>query len=385
MKTLIFYPSWLKPDRHERVARGEIPQHDYDALVDAIRSTPGGQADLLDFTVMAEERGFMIRLARRWFGDRGGLMLLTLLRCRHYDVVLSAGDPLRLAMLLALLWRRPRLIGMVYYFTARNAKLYRLLERLIDKIVVVTRTQYDLGRAAGIPESRLLFLESCGYVDNRFFESRPALPVNERQVCSAGRESRDYATLFAAMTGLSDITAKIDPGSPWSSAGNPVANLPVPANVEICQLPFGTIWRLYAESAAVVIPLMPNSDGGQTTLPEALAMGKPVIVTRAASGGFGGWADLIDGENVLLATAGDADDMRRAIVLLMGDAELRQRIGANGRLWAQKHAAREDWLRIMIGVLAPPTDTQRASAGAAVKKGLARAVAGHGHGAIPQK
>jgi len=366
MKALILFSHALAADRHERVRRGEHPQADYDALAEAIRATPGGQADILDMTEVARERGWLVRLSRRWLGDYWAMAMLAFLRCRQYDVVMSHSEivGLPLSLLLALLWRRPRHVSVAFYLHGRrNWVWYRLLRshNRIDKIILQSRTQYEIGRTRlRIPESGLLNLESCGYVDIRFFEDRPVLPVNERQVCSAGREFRDFATLVKAAAGLPDIAVKIDPASPWSLHRNYLADEPTPANVEICRLELGTIWRLYGESAVVAVPLLPNPiSAGSTTLVEAMAMGKPVIVTRSADGGFAGWADLIDGENVILVNPGDVDDMRRAIALLMGDPELRQRIGANGRRWAQKHAGREEWLRIMLGALSGPTDARR--------------------------
>jgi hypothetical protein len=48
---------------------------------------------------------------------------------------------------------------------------------------------------------------------------------------------------------------------------------------------------------------------------------------------------------------GDVAGLRDAIDRLMTDQNLRRRLGAGARKWANKHASRATWLEIMIGAL----------------------------------
>jgi Transposase, Mutator family/Glycosyl transferases group 1 len=126
----------------------------------------------------------------------------------------------------------------------------------------------------------------------------------------------------------------------------------MPPNAEIVHMKLGEARFLYAESAAVVIPLRANSMGaGTTTMVEAMLMGKPVIITRSHDGSFAGRRDLIDGDHVIMVDAGDVTAWRKAIERLMTDAELRRRIGAKGREWALHHTNREQWLEIFVEAL----------------------------------
>ena len=83
----------------------------------------------------------------------------------------------------------------------------------------------------------------------------------------------------------------------------------------------------------VALPVRDNSYSGATTvLLQAMALGKPVVVTRTAAiaTGYG----LVDGENVRLVAPGDAAAFGRAVVELLRDerhAASARRAGAGDR------------------------------------------------------
>jgi glycosyltransferase involved in cell wall biosynthesis len=357
MKLLLLIPHKLADERHELARNGERPQADYDALAEAVRVLPGGQADILDRNSVDRIGGWLIPLMRRLCGYDMALALLGFQCCHQYDAVFPhcEGIALPLAVLLRLRSRRPRCVTTAYYlYGRRNALWYRLLKayRGLDIILTQSREQYETGLQQKIPESKLLFLESCGYVDARFFSTETGEAVDERQICSAGLEFRDYETLVRAVAELPDVKLKFDPASPWSLHRSAVGQAQLPPNAEIVHMKLGAVRQLYAESAAVVIPLHTNTTGaGSTTLVEAMLMGKPVIITRARDKSFAGRRDLIDGEHVIMVDAGDVPGLRNAIERLMTDQELRRRIGVKARDWAKQHANREQWLEIMIGAL----------------------------------
>jgi glycosyltransferase involved in cell wall biosynthesis len=65
---------------------------------------------------------------------------------------------------------------------------------------------------------------------------------------------------------------------------------------------------------------------------EAMAYGKPVVASR-----IGGIPELVvDGETGVLFEPGDVDELRGRISGLMGDASLRARMGAAGRIRAER-------------------------------------------------
>ena len=141
MKVLLLIPHTLTPDRHAAVRAGERPQTDYDALAEAVRAMPGGQADILDRSSVGKDGGWLVRLTHRLLGIDWALALLGFLHCRRYDTVLTHSEALGLplSVLFILLWRRPRHVTTAYYLVGkRNALWYRLLRahNRIDKIFV---------------------------------------------------------------------------------------------------------------------------------------------------------------------------------------------------------------------------------------------------------
>jgi glycosyltransferase involved in cell wall biosynthesis len=74
-------------------------------------------------------------------------------------------------------------------------------------------------------------------------------------------------------------------------------------------------------------------EGCSNTIMEALALGIPVVTTRAA--GFHG-ERLTDGENVLFCER-STESIARAVAMLRDDSVLRTRLSRNGRRFAEQH------------------------------------------------
>jgi glycosyltransferase involved in cell wall biosynthesis len=85
------------------------------------------------------------------------------------------------------------------------------------------------------------------------------------------------------------------------------------------------------------------------TIVEAMACGKPVVISRA-----GGAAELFtEGHDALGITPGDSADMARAIEQLAGDAVLRQTLGANARRTVLERFDRERLGPQVLGMYQP--------------------------------
>src|SRR5262249_61274582 len=84
----------------------------------------------------------------------------------------------------------------------------------------------------------------------------------------------------------------------------------------------------YARASVVAVPLVPNDfQAGVTTLLEAMAMGKAVVVTATE-----GQRDIVqDGVTGLTVPPGDAVALREAISQLLADPREQARLGANAR------------------------------------------------------
>ena len=76
----------------------------------------------------------------------------------------------------------------------------------------------------------------------------------------------------------------------------------------------------------VVLPVRDNTYSGATTvLLQAMACGKPVVVTKTAAIARG--YDLDDGENCLLVPPGDLDALETRSSEVLGDLELAASLG----------------------------------------------------------
>ena len=327
------------------------PRKDYVAIARELG------AAVLDYTDVERSAGG--RLAGRLFGRAAGQAWVAFRRRRRYRAILTDGEHigLPLALLLKLAGdRRPHVTIGHRIATRRKAPFFRWLraDSHLSKIVLHSTLQRRLAVSElGIPGERLALMPY--QVDTDFWRPQEGVP-EERLICSAGLEHRDYPTLFRAVDGL-DVRLVVGAASYWSHQRNSAAAAPPPPNVEIGSFNYDELRRLYARAAFVVVPLYDvDFQAGITTILEAMAMGKAVIVThtrgqfdvvedrRAVTRGdpprprepgllhaFAAAHDLPVEPNGLYVPPGDPEALRRAIAYLLEHPEERARLGAAGR------------------------------------------------------
>jgi glycosyltransferase involved in cell wall biosynthesis len=95
-------------------------------------------------------------------------------------------------------------------------------------------------------------------------------------------------------------------------------------------VPHDELQQLYARAAIVACPS--RREGFGVACLEAMAYGRPVVAT-----GVGGLRDLVvDGVTGLVVPPRDPRALREALLRLLGDSELRRRLGTAGRLRARE-------------------------------------------------
>src|SRR5207244_1414461 len=148
----------------------------------------------------------------------------------------------------------------------------------ISRIALHSRRQYELATSdLRIPSEQVAFVPY--QVDTEFWQPQPV--AEERLICSAGLEFRDYPTLVSAVQDL-DLRVVIGAASHWSKRRNTAERGPRPTSVEVGSFDYVALRDLYARSAVVVVPLSDTDfQAGITTILEAMAMAKPVIVTHS--------------------------------------------------------------------------------------------------------
>ena len=175
--------------------------------------------------------------------------------------------------------------------------------------------------------------------------------AEDNLICAVGTEARDYPLLVEAVRGL-DVRAEIavgtmvkspgdggDGGLPRTMAG--VARSEVPPNVFMREhLSPVELRELYRRARVVVVPLRDvDYDAGVTAITEAMAMGKPVIVTQTR-----GQVDIVSsGREGRLVPPGDAQALRAAIVELLGDSGACAEMGRAGRELAERRHSLDDY------------------------------------------
>ncbi len=256
-------------------------------------------------------------------------VIAALRRLKDYEVVFSDGEHLGIPLSLAM--RRlgittPHLTIGHHLTTATKKPFFRWLgaDQRISRILVHSRNQLELAqRRLGISGARLAYIPY--FVDSAFWRPRP--DPEDSLIVSAGLEHRDYLTLARACSGLPErvLIASGSLHSPRARCRMPEV---LPPGFEIGFATYGTLRGWYARASLVVIPLMQNDfQAGVTSLLEAMAMGKAVIVTATD-----GQGDVVEhGVTGLLVPPSDAGELRRVIRWLLAHPAERARLGANAR------------------------------------------------------
>ena len=236
----------------------------------------------------------------------------------------------------------------------------------------------------GVPPEKLHLVPLP--VDEMFW--RPAPDSGENLICAVGMEARDYPTLIEAVRGIevdvelavgtivlaqgsagaSDVDGGADParfdllrgsfGHRFHREGmQTLEREGLPPNVRLRkQLSPLELRALYARSRLVVVPLHDvDSDCGMSTIIEAMAMARPVVVTRTT-----GQVDVVvDGQHGLYVPPGDAAGLRSAIAHLLDHPEEARQMGRAGRALIEERHSLDAHVERLTGLLervgqAPP-------------------------------
>jgi glycosyltransferase involved in cell wall biosynthesis len=198
-------------------------------------------------------------------------------------------------------------------------------------------------------------------VDERFWRPRAADGIGTRAyLLAVGAEARDYPTLVRALAGL-DVDAELAIGTSvlghhrrlfgsmlrgTAAAVTHVSHARVTVHQ---QLSHRELRRLYAGARFVVVPLLNvDFDAGVTTITEAMAMGKAVVVTRT-----GGQVDIVrHGDTGLYVPPGDPVALRAALSYLLDNPAEAERMGRAGRAMVEARHTLDGWVKTVVGIVA---------------------------------
>jgi glycosyltransferase involved in cell wall biosynthesis len=365
------------------------PRRDFLALAHGLG------ADMLDRP--AARSHWLGGMVAKLFGIAAAQAVVAFTKRARYDAILTDGEHIGipLALLLKLVGSRTPHVTIGHRITASKKRGFFKWLRVqshVSRIALHSQRQYDLAiDELGLTSDKLALIPY--QADTQFWKPQADV-AEERLICSAGLEFRDYPTLVQAVEGL-DVKVVIGAASHWSKRRNTAEAAEPPKNVEVDKFDYVALRKLYARAAMVVVPLEDvDFQAGVTTILEAMAMGKPVIVTHTA-----GQTDVVEDRRTLTRgahprqrpagmmkrvahTAGveiepngfyvppsDPDALRRAIQFLLDRPEERARLGASGRRTVEQVASLEQYVERLrelvdesIAELAPHAETTRATA-----------------------
>ena len=325
-------------------ARGWSVRHNLES------AAPGRPAALLG---AAMKRG--VEAAGGYGGDFA-TVLGSLRDAKRSEVVLSTVDTVGIPLMLL---ARARLVGTPFVYVAIGLpeRLARLRSRRVE-------TAY--AKALALASSVVAYSEHEADVLRRWLSDRgqdtpvafvpfgvdvhafrPVDVSPDLDVVSVGADPhRDFELLLAVARSLPDVRFLV-----VASAEHARALGERPPNVSVeTDLPFDAMRDRLARARVVALPVRDNSYSGATTvLLQALALAKPVVVTRTAAiaTGYG----LEDGENVRLASPGDVSSFASALSDLRGDVEGALRLGLRARATVEGTLAWERYVERLSGFL----------------------------------
>lgn len=192
-------------------------------------------------------------------------------------------------------------------------KLFRVARR-VDLLLACSSVQVKfLRQYLGLGESRVRFV--WDHTDNDFFTRGKPEPGRTRPlIVSVGLEKRDYVTLAAATATL-DVDVKVSGFSEDATVLAQTFPREIPANMSRGFYTWSDLLQLYRSADLIVVSVHENRyAAGVQSLMEAMACGRPVVVTASA-----GLASYLDDATGISVPPGDTAAMRAAISRTLAD------------------------------------------------------------------
>lgn len=203
--------------------------------------------------------------------------------------------------------------------------------RLCDKVICVSEAVRKKCLEAGLPETQLTVIPD--FVDCRHFDPAAVEVKNNNQpvIAMVGRlsKSKGHRVLLRAMSSIvktePDVKLVIcGTGEEEAALKTEAKMLALDAHIEFTGF-VPDVRTVLAQADIIVLPSL--SEGLGVAALEAMAMAKPLVVSDA-----GGLPEaVISGETGLVARAGEAQELVKALITLLRDPEWAKQMGAAGR------------------------------------------------------
>jgi glycosyltransferase involved in cell wall biosynthesis len=238
------------------------------------------------------------------------------------DLIFCTGEDvgIPIATLCGAKRERPKIVVFIHNIDRPRGRVALKLLGLADRIdlfVTNARPQADfLGRYLRLPEDRIWVLPE--QTDTSFFTPGSASPDKARRIiASVGLEKRDYQTLAEATSDL-DLDVKIAGFSKDAIALARAFPKVMPDNMSNRFYEWAELVQLYRDADLAVVSVLDNKyTAGITTLLEAMACRRPVVVTRTQ-----GLSEYLAPPGIAtVVNPGDSAGMRQAILTLLNNPQ----------------------------------------------------------------
>jgi glycosyltransferase involved in cell wall biosynthesis len=293
------------------------------------------------------------------YGGDFASLLPSLRTMNGADVVFSTVDTVGIPLVLL---KRAGLVRRPIVYTAvglperleqlragRIDRLYRAALRGAHTIVAYAESETERIRdwlGPGGPQVRFVPFG----VDVDSFRPEPERRP-EFDVVSVGADPRrDFALLLAVAERRSDLSFRV-----VMSRDNARTLGTLPPNMSAeTDITLAAVRERLARARVVALPVRDNSYSGATTvLLQAMAMAKPVVVSRTAAIARG--YDLEDGDNCRLIPPGDVDAFEHAIVEMTTGADAARSLGTRARQTVERSFSWERYTNTLWEILRAAT------------------------------
>jgi glycosyltransferase involved in cell wall biosynthesis len=268
------------------------------------------------------------------YGGDFASVVASLRPVRAADVVLSTVDTVGLPLILL---KRAGLVGPPIVYVSiglperllqlRGSRMQRCYRNALRRAAAIVA--YSQNEAAWLRD----WLGSGGPpvhfvpfgVDTTLF--RPSNGEPGTDVVSVGVDPRrDFELLVAIARRRPELSFRIVAGADRARTLGPL-----PQNVDLeTDIPLEAVRERFAQARVVALPVRDNSySGATTTLLQAMAMAKPVVVSRTAAVADG--YELEDGVNCRLVEPGDESAFEQALLETLTGAEAADSLGRRAR------------------------------------------------------
>ena len=264
--------------------------------------------------------------------DTVGIPLMLLRRCgllRVPLVYVSIGLPERLAQLRG----------------ERVRSLYASALRRTAAIVAYAESEADQLRSWIGPDAPPVVFVPFG-VNVDAFRPLPGLEPDVDVLSIGADPRRDFALLVRVAARRPELSFRI-----VASAGHARELGEGPANVRVeSDISLEQVRDRLARAKVVALPVRDNSySGATTTLLQAMAMAKPIVVSRtdAIASGY----ELEDGVNVRFVPPGDGETFERVLLEVLADADAATALGIRARETVERSLSWERYTNALWDLL----------------------------------